>query len=184
MSLSRVALLLASFHIPTASKRWPSPTTELLRLSLIPRTLEEVRAQVAAMNPDQRSALPVEWVARLQTLQDSEAIWWLGFTIRCRVTSAVVGQCAFKGPPKEGASVEIAYMIAPEHQGKGYATEAANALAAFAFASGRVRAIHAHTLRERSASTRVLTKCGFEQVGEVVDPEDGLVWRWAKTKRA
>jgi [ribosomal protein S5]-alanine N-acetyltransferase len=24
----------------------------------------------------------------------------------------------------------------------------------------------------------VLTKCRFERVGEVVDPEDGLVWRW------
>ena len=27
-----------------------------------------------------------------------------------------------------------------------------------------------------NASARVLTKCGFKAVGEVIDPEDGLVW--------
>jgi len=27
---------------------------------------------------------------------------------------------------------------------------------------------------------RVLECCGFECVGEVMDPEDGLVWRWER----
>ena len=50
------------------------------------------------------------------------------------------------------------------------------------FASGddRVRRIRAHTLPERNASTSVLTKAGFELLGAVVDPEDGLVWRWER----
>jgi hypothetical protein len=26
----------------------------------------------------------------------------------------------------------------------------------------------------------VLTKCGFQYVGEVIDPDDGLVWRFEK----
>jgi hypothetical protein len=26
----------------------------------------------------------------------------------------------------------------------------------------------------------VLRRCGFEQAGEVIDPEDGLVWRWQR----
>ncbi len=30
------------------------------------------------------------------------------------------------------------------------------------------------------ASGRVLIKCGFRRIGEVIDPEDGLVWRWEK----
>jgi RimJ/RimL family protein N-acetyltransferase len=29
---------------------------------------------------------------------------------------------------------------------------------------------------------RVLAKCGFQHIGEVIDPEDGLVWRWEKHK--
>jgi hypothetical protein len=24
----------------------------------------------------------------------------------------------------------------------------------------------------------VLTRCGFEHIDEVMDPEDGVVWRW------
>jgi RimJ/RimL family protein N-acetyltransferase len=50
----------------------------------------------------------------------------------------------------------------------------------YAFASGQVRVVRAHTLPELNASARALTKCGFKRVGEVVDPEDGLVWRWEK----
>ena len=75
---------------------------------------------------------------------------------------------------------EISYGVNPDHQRKGYATEAAQALTAYAFRSGQVRVVWAHTLPEPNASTRVLTKCGFRRVGEVIDPEDGLVWRWEK----
>ena len=48
----------------------------------------------------------------------------------------------------------------------------------FAFASGRVRLVRAHTKPDNGASARVLAKCGFRWVGEVIDPEDGLVCRW------
>jgi len=50
----------------------------------------------------------------------------------------------------------------------------------FAFRHGQVRVVRAHTLPEANASTRVLTKCGFQRIGEVIDPEDGLVWRWER----
>lgn len=69
---------------------------------------------------------------------------------------------------------------APQFAGQGYATEAATALVRFALASGQVRLVRAHTLPVANASTRVLLKCGFRHVGEVIDPEDGLVWRWER----
>jgi len=98
-----------------------------------------------------------------------------------RATGEAVGSCAFKGPPTDGV-VEIAYGIDPQHRGRGYATEAAEALTRFALADDRVRLVRAHTLPEVSASTRVLTKCGFRHVGEVLDPEDGPVWRWERDR--
>lgn len=97
-----------------------------------------------------------------------------------RETGTAVGTCGFKGPPVADSVVEISYGVDPEHQGKGYATEAARALTAYAFSSGMVRVVRAHTLPEPNASTRVLIKCGFHRIGEVIDPEDGLVWRWEK----
>jgi [ribosomal protein S5]-alanine N-acetyltransferase len=92
----------------------------------------------------------------------------------------VIGMCGFTGPPDTNGAVELAYGIVPSYQGKGYATEAAAALVELASADPRVRIIRAHTLPERNASTRVLEKCGFRKIGEVVDPENNLVWRWER----
>ena len=104
-----------------------------------------------------------------------------GFSAVHRDSGVVVGTGSFKGPPAHGM-VEIAYGVAPDHRGKGYATEVAEALVAYAFTFGDVRVVRAHTLPESNASKRVLAKCGFEHVGEVVDPEDGLVWRFEKQR--
>jgi RimJ/RimL family protein N-acetyltransferase len=86
------------------------------------------------------------------------------------------------GAAGRGGAVEIAYGIVPGYQGRGYATEAAAALVTFAFGSGCVRLVRAHTLPTPNASTRVLMKCGFERAGEVMDPDDGVVWRWERAE--
>lgn len=104
--------------------------------------------------------------------------WQHGFFIVDRDQSCIVGTAGFKGPPDPDGVVEIAYGVAPEYQGRGYATEAANALVEFALADAAVKTVRAHTLPEPNASTRVLTKNGFRHLGEVIDPEDGRVWRW------
>jgi N-acetylglutamate synthase-like GNAT family acetyltransferase len=36
----------------------------------------------------------------------------------------------------------------------------------------------AHTLPEQSSSTSALARCGFRKADDVIDPEDGPVWRW------
>jgi sulfur-carrier protein len=77
--------------------------------------------------------------------------------------------------------VEVAYAIVPVWQGKGCATAALGKLIAFASADDQVRVLRAHTLPENNASTRVLAKNGFTKLGEVVDPEDGRVWRWERS---
>jgi hypothetical protein len=65
-------------------------------------------------------------------------------------------------------------------RGRGLATEVARALTEFALADARVRTVHGHTKPDNAASARVLEKCGFHQVGEVIDPEDGPVVRWER----
>ncbi len=94
--------------------------------------------------------------------------------------NVIIGFGGYKGPPDADGMVEIAYGVVPAYEGRGYATEAAQALVTYAFGSGRVRAVRAHMLPEANASTNVLRKCGFACLGEVIDPEDGLVWRWEK----
>ena len=81
-----------------------------------------------------------------------------------RATWSIIGKCGFTGPPGADSAVEIAYGVAPEHQGKGYATEAAAALVSYAFSHEQVCVVRAHPRPEANASTRVLTKCGFRRV--------------------
>ena len=84
--------------------------------------------------------------------------WKDGFAVVEIEDKTVIGFCSFTGPPSADEMVEIAYGIAPGYQNRGYATEAARELIAFAAASGRVRTIRAHTLPQHNASTRVLKK--------------------------
>jgi len=93
-------------------------------------------------------------------------------------TRAVFGACGFKAPPNEERTVEIAYFTFPPFEGRGFASTMATWLTSCAKASPAVDYVIAHTLPEWNASGRVLEKCGFRRDGELVDPEDGLVWRW------
>jgi RimJ/RimL family protein N-acetyltransferase len=119
------------------------------------------------------------WLALLDGSSPADP-WIHGFNLVHRHTGIIVGLCGFKGPPDSDGMVEISYAVNPEHEGKGYATEAAGAMVAYAFGHAQVRVVRAHTLPQPNASTRVLTKSSFRQVGEVIDPEDGLVWRWER----
>ena len=107
--------------------------------------------------------------------------WRHGFFVVERESGRLIGSAGFKGPPDHEGMVEIAYGIVPSREGRGYATEAAGALMRFAGADARVRTLRAHTLPTPNASTKVLGKCGFLHIADVVDPDDGPVWRWERS---
>jgi len=144
-------------------------------LKLVPRTREEVRANIQAMDADTRAQISADWWAKFEksAVQDP---WVHGFSLLLD-DGTNVGIGGFKGPPVNGM-VEIAYGVLPEHQGKGHATSAARAMVDYAFQFTEVSLVIAHTLPQGIASQRVLKKAGFRHTGEVVDPDDGLVWRF------
>lgn len=154
---------------------------ETRNLTLVLQTPEEIRALIDGMTPSEKAELSADWLTLVDSATSSDP-WIHGFALIRRADNAVVGRCGFKGPPNADGAVEIAYGIDPEYQGNGYATEAAQALVIYAFKNNKVQMIRAHTLPEANASTRVLIKSGFKQVGEVIDPDDGLVWRWERHK--
>jgi RimJ/RimL family protein N-acetyltransferase len=88
----------------------------------------------------------------------------------------LVGIGGWKGRPVDGAA-ELGYAVAPARQGRGIATAAVRELIDRARAA-HLRVVVAHTLARASASTTVLTRCSFVKVGELLDPDDGPVWRW------
>ena len=157
------------------------PHIETPRLGLELESLEETRARINAMSEEEKVDLSADWLALLAAATSADP-WILGFNMVLRESGVMVGQCGFKGPPTSAGVVEIAYFVDPDHRGRGYATEAALAMVSHAFEHDEVSVVWAHTLPESNASTRVLTKCGFRNAGEVIDPEDGPVWRWEKSR--
>lgn len=95
---------------------------------------------------------------------------------------ALVGNAGWKGAPVD-ETVEIGYAVAPARQGRGVATAVVRELLGRAQTAG-IRRVIAHTLAEESASASVLQHCGFQRVSEIVDPDDGPVWRWEAELRA
>ncbi len=117
------------------------------------------------------------WTASLRTLKAPDT-WTIGFGIIDKESRTIIGGAGFKGAPDATGTVEIAYGIVASFEGRGYATESARALIDYAQKNEQMHQIIAHTLPLPNASTRVLKKCGFTFAGEVIDPEDGRVWRW------
>ncbi len=99
---------------------------------------------------------------------------WGSYVVQ--VDGQPVGVAAFKSAPGPSGDVELAYMTFPAFEGRGQATATIAALVAIAIGAG-ARPI-ALTLPEENASNRALRRNGFVYAGEVIDPEDGLVWRW------
>jgi [ribosomal protein S5]-alanine N-acetyltransferase len=157
-----------TFRIPTA------------RLIMVLQTPSEVLAWVESLPPAERSEFSPDWLARVQATEPGDP-WVLSFQLVAQASGSTVGGCGFKGPPDAEGVVEVAYGIDALHRSHGYATEAARALTDFAFASGQVRLVRAHTKPGNGASERVLEKCGYQRLGEVMDPEDGAVLRWERT---
>ncbi len=90
-------------------------------------------------------------------------------------TGKLVGEVGFKGPPDNDGGMEIGYSTRAAFRNRGYMSEAVDALCRYAFESPPLflKYVFATTLPDNLASHRVLSKCGFIQVGHV---EELLLW--------
>ena len=151
-----------------------------LRLQL--DSVDAMRDMLASLDEEMRAQMSSEWLDMVSNAKEPLA-WIHGFAAYDRHTGNRVGSGGFKGPPV-GGEVEIAYTTDEPFRGQGVATTVAEALTRYAFGQcDEVEKVIAHTLPERNASTCVLTKCGYSNVGEVVHPDDGQVWRWETDRK-
>lgn len=119
---------------------------------------------------------PFKYVIKHIKKDPDSAPWWNWLPVLSD-ENLLIGNCGYKGRPKDGM-VEIGYEVIPEFRGIGLATEIAAVLVDNAFNYPEVTHVIAHTLPHENASSKVLRKCGFNLVTEVVDPEDGMIWEW------
>ncbi|MEU3403144.1 GNAT family N-acetyltransferase [Streptomyces sp. NPDC006670] len=91
---------------------------------------------------------------------------WLGIhghrlIIECE-SGLVVGSIGLFWPPSDGV-IEIGYGVVASRRGRGYATEATQALAEFALTAPEVHTVSANVELSNPASVRVLEKAGFHR---------------------
>ena len=141
---------------------------------------------VRALLPQADNAAEVEpWTSRVASMTRDLQKWsgaakpWIGYLAIRENDRALVGTCAFKGPPRDGA-VEIAWFTFPPFEGQGVASAMAAELVARALSEPGITAVLAHTMAQDGPSTRILHRLGFLRAATISDPDDGPVWRWAR----
>ena len=148
-------------------------------LQLVLQSTEEVLAQIEALSPTDRAHVSQEWLERVRASEQPDT-WTHAFSMVELLSGATIGSCSFKGPPDSEGTVEISYGVSPEYRRQG--------LRYRSHARALIEFCHQHTRRSwclcpiRCLTTPLLhaflRKSGFQYVGEVIDPEDGLVCRW------
>ncbi len=159
------------------------------RLLLLPLGLSQLKRMLAAEEPLEQvlgfpacpslitapviEALEIQ-IDRMITLDESQHAWFTFWLMTLQDEEMVVGMLGFKGAPGADGEVEIGYGVCPEHEGRGYTTEAVRALLSWAFSQPGCNTVMAETLKDNLASMRVLQKAGMQYAGEC---ENLLIWR-------
>ena len=101
---------------------------------------------------------------------DEDAEYWLNsvntseFKLNIFRNSVLIGGIGLT--PEDDDYCELGYWLGFEYWGKGYATEACNALLNYAKTNTSYKHFKANVYKGNTASSKVLEKVGFKQTGE------------------
>jgi ribosomal-protein-alanine N-acetyltransferase len=149
---------------------------------LLRAEMASAQALAAALGAD----LPATWPPELFEADDIERSLALaeqpgtgGFNLWYLVTrqalggrgrGLLAGVAGFGGLPDEAGVATLGYSVVTEARRRGFASEAVEALVAFAFADPRTRQLAAETFETLIPSIGVLERCHFRREGEAITP--------------
>src|SRR4051794_14314198 len=169
----------------------PEPTTRVLRpdfpvrterLAIRPLTLDDVDSLHAYRSiPDVCRYVPFEpmsvdeiserigrqWARR--ELTDEGQAFILG--VEVVETGSIVGDVMLAWSSREHATAEVGWVIHPDHEGRGYATEAAQALLGLAFDGIGVHRVMARLDERNDRSARLCRRLGMREEARLVENE-------------
>jgi ribosomal-protein-alanine N-acetyltransferase len=148
------------------------PELEDLAASRVPRELAP-RVEPGALPPAFVAARSLQLAAESQPEP-----WSTTFLVVRESDGRIIGGCGFKTAPSDGR-VEVGYGVAPHAQGRGAASAALQMLLHKAFVAGATEVL-AEVSPENHASTRVVRKAGFKEIGSRVDKDSDFVIQWLK----
>ena len=137
---------------------------ETERLRIYPATQNQMEIFISAQTNDELKAAYSEMLKNCLKFPDKWE-WYAAWFIELN-NGMHIGELCFKGLNSNGVA-EVGYGISEKYRRQGYATEAVNAVTAWAFQNPNVTAIEAEIDAENVASKRVLEKCGFIPNGKI-----------------
>jgi RimJ/RimL family protein N-acetyltransferase len=96
---------------------------------------------------------------------------FLAFAVVLKETNEVVADFVLQFVSDEHRQGEIGYIVHPDHQGHGYATEAARAILRLAFEDLKLHRVVGHLEARNAASARILEKLGMRREAHFVENE-------------
>lgn len=115
-----------------------------------------VRSSLTASAPRNR-AQKADWIA---AQADSDRV-----VLLICADEVPVGTVALNPPNDVWEMAELAYMVAPDEWGNGYATAAVRLICRYGFEERRLNKVYAEPFATNTGSCRVLEKAGFSEEG-------------------
>ncbi|HEX4859488.1 MAG TPA: GNAT family N-acetyltransferase [Usitatibacteraceae bacterium] len=122
--------------------------------------------------PEHYDADAVRWMLEALKSVPGDSAWrsyYIALRNPANATRTLIGTCGFKGVPDGLGCIELGYSVLPDHQRKGYASEAVLGLIDLARRHG-ARKVAAETYPDLVASIRVMEKCGLRFLGPGSEP--------------
>ena len=107
------------------------------------------------------------FIRRMMNQHPDTAGDWFQFAVALRPAGPLIGDCAAMTRADDPRQCEIGFTIAGEHQGHGYATEAAGLLVGYLFADRGKHRITACCDARNTASAAVLERLGMRREGHL-----------------
>lgn len=92
---------------------------------------------------------------------------WFQFAVVLRSTGELIGDCAARPDPDDPRQAEIGFTLAPAHQGRGHATDAARELLGYLFDQRGKHRVTASCDARNAGSARVLERLGLRREGHL-----------------
>jgi aminoglycoside 6'-N-acetyltransferase len=108
---------------------------------------------------------------------------WVQFSVDERETGRLVGDVGLSPADGEHGVIKIGYTMAPEVQGRGYATEAVRALVGYAFEALDAEVVRAYASAENTSSLRVAEKAGLVLIERFERTYEGETWQGVRYER-
>jgi len=108
---------------------------------------------------------------------------WVQFSVEERDGGRLVGDVGISPAEGEPGVIKVGYTISPDVQGRGYATEAVQALVDYALDTLGAEVVRAYADAENTPSIRVAEKVGMRLIERFEHHEGNEVWHGVRYER-